>query len=221
VGSVEGTSADNALAESFNATLKREALAGAAAFVKSAKSRRTGPLSDPAANVLTRVKHRTAFERRRAAGLDRVGLHTLRHSAAPVMLSNGIPITVVSQILSHSGISITVDVYGHVAPDVAMAVSYDLTDTLDGARSVHHGYGLNSGDESGLVEQPVSLNAPTGAPRRSVVGGICCRAGCRTCRTVEGRPRARRSNSRNAGGRRHTRHRWTVSSCPNADEGRM
>jgi hypothetical protein len=53
------------------------------------------------------------------AGLENIGLHTLRHSAASVMLNNGVPITVVSQILGHSGISITVDVYGHVAPDVS------------------------------------------------------------------------------------------------------
>jgi integrase len=55
----------------------------------------------------------------RKAALPYVGLHTLRHSAASLMLSNGVPITVVSQILGHSGISITVDVYGHVAPDVS------------------------------------------------------------------------------------------------------
>lgn len=53
------------------------------------------------------------------AGLTGVGLHTLRHSAASVMLSNGVPISVVSQLLGHSGISITVDVYGHVSPDVS------------------------------------------------------------------------------------------------------
>jgi integrase len=53
------------------------------------------------------------------AGLNGVGLHTLRHSAASLMLSNGVPITVVSQILGHSGMSVTVDVYGHVAPDVS------------------------------------------------------------------------------------------------------
>ena len=57
----------------------------------------------------------------RKAALPDVGLHTLRHSAASVMLTNGVPITVVSQILGHSGISITVDVYGHVAPDVSRA----------------------------------------------------------------------------------------------------
>ncbi len=57
----------------------------------------------------------------RKAALPDVGLHTLRHCAASVMLTNGVPITVVSQILGHSGISITVDVYGHVAPDVSRA----------------------------------------------------------------------------------------------------
>ena len=53
----------------------------------------------------------------RRAGLEGVGLHTLRHSAASVMLSEGVPLNVVSQILGHSGISITADVYGHIAPD--------------------------------------------------------------------------------------------------------
>ena len=63
------------------------------------------------------------------AGLTSVGLHTLRHSAASLMLSRGVPITVVSQILGHSGISVTVDVYGHVAPDV----SRDAVDALAAA----------------------------------------------------------------------------------------
>ncbi len=35
------------------------------------------------------------------------------------MLSTGVPTTVVSQILGPSGISITVDVYGHVSPGVS------------------------------------------------------------------------------------------------------
>jgi integrase len=53
------------------------------------------------------------------AKLEGVGLHTLRHSAASVMLSNGVPLKVVSELLGHSGISITADVYGHVSPDVS------------------------------------------------------------------------------------------------------
>jgi integrase len=65
----------------------------------------------------------------RRAGLEGVGLHTLRHSAASVMLSERIPLNVVSQILGHSGISITADVYGHIAPDV----SRSALDTLGAA----------------------------------------------------------------------------------------
>ena len=51
-----------------------------------------------------------------ATGLDDgIGLHTLRHSAASVMLSAGVPLKVVSDLLGHSGISVTADVYGHVS----------------------------------------------------------------------------------------------------------
>jgi hypothetical protein len=35
------------------------------------------------------------------------------------MLSEGVPLSVVSQLLGHSGISITPDVYGHIAPEVS------------------------------------------------------------------------------------------------------
>jgi hypothetical protein len=34
------------------------------------------------------------------------------------MLTNGVPLKVVSEILGHSSIAITGDVYGHVSPDV-------------------------------------------------------------------------------------------------------
>ena len=37
------------------------------------------------------------------------------------MLTRGVPLTEVSQILGHSGIAITADVYGHVAPEVSRA----------------------------------------------------------------------------------------------------
>jgi integrase len=35
------------------------------------------------------------------------------------MLTHGIPLKVVSEILGHSSITITGDVYGHVSPDVS------------------------------------------------------------------------------------------------------
>jgi site-specific recombinase XerD len=36
-----------------------------------------------------------------------VGLHTLRHSAASVMLSAGVPLKVVSEVFGHASIAIT------------------------------------------------------------------------------------------------------------------
>jgi integrase len=73
----------------------------------------TGEPCDPR-NALRALK--VAAEK---AGLPHAGLHTLRHSAASVMLSSGLPLKVVSEILGHSSIAIAGDVYGHVAPDVA------------------------------------------------------------------------------------------------------
>jgi integrase len=64
------------------------------------------------------------------AGLPDVGLHTLRHSAASVMLTHGVPLKVVSDILGHSSIAITGDVYGHVAPDVSRDALDILGDVL-------------------------------------------------------------------------------------------
>ena len=48
------------------------------------------------------------------AGVPRVRFHDLRHTAASLMLNNGIPALVVSKILGHSKPSITMDIYGHL-----------------------------------------------------------------------------------------------------------
>ncbi|MCU1607252.1 MAG: Phage integrase [Modestobacter sp.] len=65
------------------------------------------------------------------AGIPDAVLHTLRHSAASAMLSHGVPLKVVTEILGHSSIAITGDVYGHVSPDV----SRDAVATLGAALS--------------------------------------------------------------------------------------
>ncbi len=50
------------------------------------------------------------------AGLPRVRLHDLRHSAISLMLSSGVPITTASQRAGHSRVSTTLDIYAHSMP---------------------------------------------------------------------------------------------------------
>lgn len=57
----------------------------------------------------------------KAAGVDGVGVHTLRHSAAVAWLESGVHIKAVADLLGHSSISITGDTYGHTSDDVARA----------------------------------------------------------------------------------------------------
>lgn len=49
-----------------------------------------------------------------SANLLRIRFHDLRHTAASLMLNNGIPPIVVSKMLGHAKPSITLDVYGHL-----------------------------------------------------------------------------------------------------------
>jgi len=51
-----------------------------------------------------------------AAGLRRVRLHDLRHTAASLMWAQGVNPRVVMEILGHSQISVTMNTYSHVAP---------------------------------------------------------------------------------------------------------
>ena len=50
------------------------------------------------------------------AGVKNIRFHDLRHTAASLMLNNGVPVIVVSKILGHSKTSTTLDIYGHLIP---------------------------------------------------------------------------------------------------------
>lgn len=54
------------------------------------------------------------------AGVDGVGVHTLRHSVAVGWLESGVHIKAVADLLGHSSINITGDVYGHTSDDTAL-----------------------------------------------------------------------------------------------------
>jgi integrase len=50
------------------------------------------------------------------AGLPRVRFHDLRHTAGTSLIAEGIPLVMVKDLLGHSTIAITADIYSHVLP---------------------------------------------------------------------------------------------------------
>ena len=64
-------------------------------------------------------------------GLPRVTLHDARHSAATLMFAAGVPLPVISDILGHSTIRVTADLYRHRVPELS----------LDAARRVQEAVG--------------------------------------------------------------------------------
>jgi integrase len=69
--------------------------------------------------------------------VPKIGLHDLRHTAATIMISEGVSIAVVSKALRHSTLSTTINIYGHLlkhaADDAVNALSgaLDLADIED------------------------------------------------------------------------------------------
>jgi integrase len=49
-----------------------------------------------------------------AAGLPAIRFHDLRHSAASILLAAGVPAQNVADLLGHSSIRVTLDIYGHI-----------------------------------------------------------------------------------------------------------
>lgn len=79
-------------------------------------------------NFMTRV-FRPAVGR---VGLHGVGFHSLRHTTASLLISQGAPVTAVSKILGHASTQMTLDVYGHLYEDDASKCIDRLGDSLFG-----------------------------------------------------------------------------------------
>lgn len=94
--------------------------------------------TDPGLVFATRVgtpihprnDYRSFREIIRQAGLRQVRLHDLRHTAASVLLAQGVPARVVMEILGHSQISVTLNIYAHVAPEMAREAASRLEKAL-------------------------------------------------------------------------------------------
>jgi integrase len=54
----------------------------------------------------------------RLSGLPEIRFHDLRHTAASLMLNHGVPSIIVSRRLGHSKVSTTLDIYGHLIPEM-------------------------------------------------------------------------------------------------------
>lgn len=64
------------------------------------------------------------------AGIRRIGLHHLRHSCAGFLLAQGVPPRVVMEILGHSTIEVTMNIYGHVMLDAQRKALRHIDDLL-------------------------------------------------------------------------------------------
>lgn len=73
---------------------------------------------------------RTIQAAAKKAGLHDVDVHTLRHSAASAWLEGGVHIKAVADLLGHSSIAVTGDIYGHAEDATARAAVDGLADSL-------------------------------------------------------------------------------------------
>jgi len=85
-------------------------------------------------SIGTAVNYKNMLERSfkpliKAAGVPEIRFHDLRHTAASLMLNQGVPIFKVSKILGHARPSITSDIYGHVVPNAMDGIG-DMMDEL-------------------------------------------------------------------------------------------
>jgi len=67
----------------------------------------------------------------RRLGLPEIRFHDLRHTAATIMLQEGIPSKVVQERLGHSQISVTLDTYSHVLPSMQEEAALKVDELLE------------------------------------------------------------------------------------------
>ena len=127
-----GRDALNATLDVLRAHRDRQAGMGA-----TAGRRLTGDdliFSDPAGEPLW-GRHVTTLGFKallRRAGLPSIRFHDLRHTAATLMLTAGVNPKVVSEMLGHTSVAITLDRYSHVMPTMQAEAVRRLDGVLSG-----------------------------------------------------------------------------------------
>jgi integrase len=69
-----------------------------------------------------------------AAGLPRIRFHDLRHTAATLLLLANVPAKVVSELLGHASVGITLGLYSHVLPSMQRDAAAAMERMLSSAR---------------------------------------------------------------------------------------
>lgn len=107
---------------------------GELVFAKgSLAGRYRGPATAPFSDSAVTQRARAAW---REAGLEPLGLHEARHTFASSCLAAGVPMKVVSELMGHTTIQVTVDLYGHLEPDARRAAIARLDEFLAGNDNV-------------------------------------------------------------------------------------
>lgn len=76
------------------------------------------------------VDHRDWTRLLAAAGVRHARLHDARHTAATLLLQQGVPARVVMQVLGHSQITLTLGTYSHVVPELAKEAADGMANAL-------------------------------------------------------------------------------------------
>jgi integrase len=61
-----------------------------------------------------------------------IRFHDLRHSCASFLIAQGVPMRVVMDVLGHSQVSVTMNIYGHVLPETQHAALQTMNRILEG-----------------------------------------------------------------------------------------
>jgi len=84
----------------------------------------SGTANDPS-NLLKKFRQLL-----KKAELPKIRFHDLRHTAASLMLNNGVDVLVTSRRLGHAKPSITLDIYGHLLSSVQDKVATKMDDLV-------------------------------------------------------------------------------------------
>jgi integrase len=80
-------------------------------------------------------ERRSFFPALERAGIRRVRFHDLRHTCATLLLGAGVNPKVVQELLGHSSVRVTLDMYGHTSPGMGKAAAAQMGEMLGTYRS--------------------------------------------------------------------------------------